>query len=172
MTERDLDMTTRYAAGETLDAIGKDHGVSRERVRQIVKKLGGADANHAREKRLEAGHAAHKAMLDQFVMRFRGIATDLAHKGYSRAKTVGRLKTFFPDIDALIADEALADSGIIFDKKTGDNTFSDALIVAGLWYLLGAEFSLAPDLNWAATNLDDELLEQQIGRASCRERVF
>jgi hypothetical protein len=36
--DRDLEMKRRYEGGETLDAIGKTYGITRERVRQILKK--------------------------------------------------------------------------------------------------------------------------------------
>lgn len=157
---RDLDMVTRYSTGETLDSIGQDYGITRERVRQIVKKLGGAGAIEARAKRQESGLAAQGATRLAFLDRFGEIAADLAGRGYSRPAVITRLTAVFPDIDSTVADDALAGSGIIFDKKSMENRFSDATIIAGLWYLLGSELSLAPDREWAAANLGDEAFDE------------
>jgi hypothetical protein len=37
-TDRSLDIYERYSVGETLEKIGKDYGISRERIRQILKR--------------------------------------------------------------------------------------------------------------------------------------
>ncbi len=37
-TDRAIDIYERYSNGETLESIGKDYGISRERIRQILKK--------------------------------------------------------------------------------------------------------------------------------------
>jgi hypothetical protein len=160
MQPRDHDMATRYSSGETLDSIGAEYGITRERVRQIVKKLGGAGASEARAKRQKSGLLAQGATRLAFLERFGGIAADLAARGYSRPSVIARLKAVFPDINTAVADDALAGSEIIFDKKSMENRFSDATIIAGLWYLLGSELSLAPDGEWAAANLGDEAFDE------------
>lgn len=58
--ERDAAMVARYAAGETLDAIGQSFGITRERVRQIIAKVGGASAEESRRKRLAAREETYK----------------------------------------------------------------------------------------------------------------
>ena len=42
--QRDAAMVARYSDGETLDAIGQSFGITRERVRQIITKVGGTSA--------------------------------------------------------------------------------------------------------------------------------
>lgn len=51
-------MAARYQAGETLAAIAARYGLTRERVRQILRKFGGPDADAARQARAEAQSAA------------------------------------------------------------------------------------------------------------------
>ena len=50
-TERNLDSLSARLAGMTLDQIGKEQGVTRERIRQIIKKL----LSRAEEHKEQAG---------------------------------------------------------------------------------------------------------------------
>lgn len=59
--ERTVVMAQRYAAGETLEAIGADHRLTRERVRQILKASGLVDAGQARAARCAAREAEDQA---------------------------------------------------------------------------------------------------------------
>lgn len=158
-TDRDRDVVARYADGETLDAIGQVYGITRERIRQIVKKSGGADAQQSRRARQAANEIALSSALEAFLDRFIDIATALAQNGYTRAQVVSRISTLFPDVDSGVADEALAQSRIIFDTSRGENVFSDAVLMAGLWYLLGSELSLSPDPEWAAVSLEQDVID-------------
>ncbi|WP_168625649.1 hypothetical protein [Cryobacterium sp. BB307] len=151
-------MLERYADGETLEAIAADNGMTRERVRQIVRALGGPAAEQSREKRRAAKESAESAARQEFLGRFEVAATSLAHRGFSRPETIARLKALFPEIVDQVADDALASSKIIFDRATADNRFSDAALMAGLWYLLASELSLAPDYMWAAMHLDEDVV--------------
>ena len=63
-------------------------------------------------------------------------------------------------LDAGLAEEAFRESDIVFDKLESDNIFSDEAIAAGVWYLVGAELGLAPDLERAAAKLSMELMSE------------
>src|SRR3990167_723925 len=56
------DMKARLLAGDTLESIGHSHGVTRERVRQIIVRLGVVNPRHAIA---EANRAAKQAELDR-----------------------------------------------------------------------------------------------------------
>lgn len=56
--ERDIDIVRRRAAGETLDVIGTSHGITRERVRQILIARGGPTADQLRAARLHLQNGA------------------------------------------------------------------------------------------------------------------
>ena len=58
--QRDAAMVERYSDGETLDAIGQSFGITRERVRQIIAKVGGTNAEESRKNRVAAREAATK----------------------------------------------------------------------------------------------------------------
>ena len=66
--QRNAQMVERYAAGETLESIGASYGVTRERVRQIVAKLGGATAEESRKHRLAARESASAAARAAFLL--------------------------------------------------------------------------------------------------------
>ena len=56
--QRDAAMVERYADGETLEAIGQSFSITRERVRQIIAKVGGTNAEESRKNRIAAREAA------------------------------------------------------------------------------------------------------------------
>lgn len=157
--QRNALMVARYVEGETLDAIGQDYGVTRERVRQIVSKVGGNMAADSRQKRIELRQAAAKAVADQFMASYGDIARAAAANGATRPETVARLGMMFPDLDTDLAEATLRDSDISFDKRSQE-TFSKAVLEAGLYYLVGSELGLAPDPHYAAAHLDLDLMTE------------
>ncbi|MEE1622407.1 sigma factor-like helix-turn-helix DNA-binding protein [Zafaria sp. J156] len=157
--ERNQQMLERYLDGETLAAIGEDYGVTRERVRQIVTKLGGPSAEESRAKRIAARQAAQQARLDDFMAEFGATARRLSANGHTRDQAIRRLALLNPSLDTALAEEALRQSTIVFDRYV-DNIFSDAVVEAGIWYLLGSEHGLAPDRAAATELLDLDLMEE------------
>lgn len=157
--ERNALMVSRYIQGETLDAIGQDYGVTRERVRQIVSKVGGNLAAESRQKRLELRQAEAKAMAEEFMATYGDIARAAAVNGATRVETVARLGLIFPDLDQELAEATLRDSDIRFNGHSHD-TFSKAVLEAGLYYLVGSELGLAPDPQFTAAHLDFDLMTE------------
>lgn len=157
--ERNALMVERYIEGETLDAIGQDYGVTRERVRQIVSKVGGNLAAESRQRRLELAQSAAKAAADQFMASYGDIARAAAVNGATRPETVARLGLMFPGLDTELAEATLRDSDISFDKRSRE-TFSKAVLEAGLYFLAGSELGLAPDPHFAAAHLDLDLMTE------------
>lgn len=157
--ERNALMVARYIEGETLDAIGQDYGVTRERVRQIVSKVGGNLAAESRQKRLALAQAAARAAAAQFMASYGDIARVAAGNGATRPETVARLGLMFPELDMDLAEATLRDSDISFDKRSQE-TFSKAVLEAGLYFLVGSELGLAPDPHFAAAHLDLDLMTE------------
>ncbi|WP_026556445.1 sigma factor-like helix-turn-helix DNA-binding protein [Arthrobacter sp. 35W] len=158
--ERNAVMVERYSDGETLDAIGQSFGVTRERVRQIISKLGGTNAEESRRKRLEARTVETQTARQLFMDRFGNLALQLANRGITRSDAIVKLKTVFPTIDVDLADDALRDSKIVFDKAPSEEIFSAEAIAAGIWYLLGSDLGLAPDFEYAVVCLDLALMDE------------
>ena len=59
------DMIARRSRGETLATIAEVHGVTRERVRQLIKKAGGPSAVVAQVAKSTARHRADQDLLEQ-----------------------------------------------------------------------------------------------------------
>lgn len=160
VSDRNQLILARYADGATLQEIGAELGVTRERVRQIVVKLGGADAEASRAARQAAKSAAAAQARDEFLASFHGVASELAHHGFTRAETICRLAVLYPAMDVVVADDALKASGIVFDQNNDVDIFSNVALEAGVWFLLGSELRLKPDPAWAAVHLPQELLDE------------
>lgn len=158
--QRDAAMVERYSDGETLDAIGQSFGITRERVRQIIAKVGGASAEESRKKRIAAREAAAKAASEAFLAQYGDLARQMAKRGVIRRDAVLKLQALYPAIDVGVAEDALRESSIVFDKSQIDDIFSKEAVAAGVWYLLGSELRLAPDREWAAVNLDLSLMSE------------
>ncbi|WP_430297739.1 sigma factor-like helix-turn-helix DNA-binding protein [Sinomonas sp. B1-1] len=156
--QRNQQMVERYAAGETLESIGSSFGVTRERVRQIVSKLGGTSAEESRKNRLAARESASAAARAAFLLEYGQLARRIAATGAPRAIAVERIRALYPSVDAGVAEEALRESDIVFDKLEGENIFSDEVVAAGVWYLLGSDLGLGPDLDGAAAELPLEVI--------------
>ena len=146
-------MVQRYIEGETLEAIGKDYGVTRERVRQIVTKVGGSMAAESRRRRMEIRQEESLAAAQAFMAVYGAVARTAAESGSTRSETILRLAILFPEMDKDLAESTLRDSNIRFDARAQD-IFSKAVVEAGLYYLVGAELGLAPDPHYAAANLE------------------
>lgn len=158
--QRDAAMVERYSDGETLDAIGQSFGLTRERVRQIVAKVGGTNAEESRLKRAAAREAATKAAREAFLLAYGALAREMAKRGVTRVDAVLKLQALYPGIDVDLAEDALKSSKTVFDKSHAEDIFSKEALAAGVWYLLGAELGLAPAPEWAAVNLDLSLMSE------------
>ncbi|WP_426989893.1 sigma factor-like helix-turn-helix DNA-binding protein [Pseudarthrobacter sp. Y6] len=158
--QRDAAMVERYSDGETLEAIGQSFGITRERVRQIIAKVGGTNAEESRKNRIAAREAATAAAHEAFLAEYGDLARQMAKRGVTRPDAVLKLQALYPAIDVDLAEEALRESSIVFDKSQIDDIFSKEAVAAGVWYLLGAELRLAPDPAWAVVNLDLSLMSE------------
>lgn len=158
--QRDAAMVERYADGETLDAIGQSFGITRERVRQIIAKVCGTNAEESRKNRTAAREAATRASHKAFLAEYGDLARQMAKQGVTRPDAVLKLQALYPAIDVDLAEEALKGSSIVFSKVQADDTFSKEALAAGIWFLLGSNLSLSPDREWAAVNLDLALMSE------------
>ncbi|MGX5716303.1 hypothetical protein [Arthrobacter sp. MAHUQ-56] len=158
--QRDAAMVERYADGETLDAIGQSFGIIRERVRQIIAKVGGTNAEESRRNRIAAREAATRAAHEAFLAEYGELARQMAKRGVTRPDAVLKLQALYPAIDVDLAEEALRTSDIVFSKSQPDDIFSKEAVAAGIWFLLGSNLNLGPDYGWAAVNLDLNLMSE------------
>ncbi|MFB8146639.1 sigma factor-like helix-turn-helix DNA-binding protein [Microbacterium sp. NPDC056003] len=160
LSERNARILDRYADGATLQEIAADVGLTREGVRQIVVKHGGADAEASRAARQAAKEAVVTQAREVFLASFAEIASELAHEGFTRPEAISRIKVLYPDIDVDVAEDALKASGILFDQNNDVDIFSNVALEAGVWFLLGSELRLKPDPAWAAVYLPQDLLDE------------
>lgn len=177
--ERDRDMVARRAAGESLDSIGSSYGVSRERVRQIIQKVGGPSAKQAHNAAAKVKAAAKQVEREMFASQYLSVARDLASKGQSLRNVVARLKAIDPKVDEELAGSVLRDARIVFSQDWSEDFLSDNALVAAVWFAFGLDYQIPPDAALAAATLDEAtirdvsaaLMEQGVDDVE-RARVF
>ena len=101
-----------------------------------------------------------RAASDAFLAEYGDLARRVARKGVSRPDVISKLHALYPTLDVDLAEDALRESNIVFDKIQIDDIFSKEAVTAGVWYLLGSELRLAPDPEWAVENLDLSLISE------------
>lgn len=85
-------MVARYADGETLDAIGQSFGLTRERVRQIITKVGGTNAEESRRKRMATRETDVKSANETFLAEYGDLSHQMAKKGITRQEAIHKLQ--------------------------------------------------------------------------------
>jgi len=153
--ERDRDMVARRAAGESLDSIGSSYGVSRERVRQIIQKVGGPSAKRAHIAAANVKAAAKQVERDMFASQYLAVARDLASRGQSLRNVVARLKAIDPKVDEELASSVLRDARIVFSQDWSEDFLSDSALVAAVWFAFGLDYQIPPDAALAVATLDE-----------------
>ncbi|MBH0117000.1 hypothetical protein I6E52_09095 [Salinibacterium sp. NG253] len=151
---RERDIIARRAAGETLESIGASYGVTRERVRQIIKKAGGPSSKQSHQAAAEARETAHQLQRDAFTAEYLPIARELASKGESLRSVVARLKTIEPSIDEVLASSVLRASRIVFRQDWSEDFITDHSLVAAVWFIFGVDYQIPPDTALAVATLD------------------
>lgn len=148
-------MVARREAGESLDSIGSSYGVSRERVRQILQKVGGPTAKQAHTAAANAKAVEKQIQRGRFAERYLEVARGLASKGHSLRTVVARLKAIDPSIDEDLASSVLRDARIVFSQDWSEDFLSDTALVAAVLFAFGLDYQIPPDAALAAAALDE-----------------
>jgi hypothetical protein len=123
-------MAERYAAGATLAAIAADYGLTRERVRQILRRHGGPDAQAARHARDDARTAADDQLRSD-------ILTSLDKRpGQARGDVAAHFSIPEHEVSRLLGDAA---SRLLIRRQPVESQFADAEICDLLAYIAQEE---------------------------------
>jgi hypothetical protein len=129
-------------------------GVSKQRVHQIIRRLGGADADTARAVRREVREEQQDVLVRDFLEQYQDIIADLAASGSSRADIEARFTFLLPDIPIAIIHDGLARAEVIFDVNVQEYAFPTAAIESAVWYALARSLDLSMDLSLAIHQID------------------
>jgi DNA-binding CsgD family transcriptional regulator len=135
--QKQIEMVRRRSEGQTLEQISQHFGVSRERVRQILRQAGGPSANDLRERRAAEREAA------EVVDRERLIVLLESEPGLSMQEVSERLELRVTDIRRLAPSHArrlIADYGV---TKSSTQRWSDADILGAIQHASTYEFPLS-----------------------------
>jgi transposase len=118
LSERNSDIVARYTAGATLETIGREYEISRERVRQIVKKAGVGTYGRsvAARRRWEAEHG------------------DTINATFTRTRSVAATINAHPDVPAVWIKRLLRPRSheSVHARATAPKIWSDTEIFAAL----------------------------------------
>ncbi|MER6572547.1 sigma factor-like helix-turn-helix DNA-binding protein [Streptomyces sp. NPDC001093] len=168
---RDMEMCKMYAAGRTLQEIGDQYGVTRERARQIISRRSDAvSASTARNARREARAEELTSQVGEFLAAHQVGIVKLAEEGVSRSDVEARFALLYPEVPAAVVREAIAEAKVLFDVDVQEFAFSLTAIEGAVWYALARERGLGADRLGAAQKMDLDELEGT-GQVLLREGV-
>jgi hypothetical protein len=153
-SDRDEAICAAYGAGRTYQDIADEHGISRQRVQQIVGKLGKVDAATSREKRRTLRDEALQERVQEFVSRHGEAVQMLAAAGETRADVAARVLLLRPDLTPEFVNTAIRACSTIFDPKVQEVAFPQSVIGDAVWYAVAVDRDLEPDPVAALSALD------------------
>jgi hypothetical protein len=156
---RDQQIVILYAGGVPMSELASKYGLSRQRTRQIIRRLGGVEAEAARAVRRGLRSEQHRAQVQAFLDQFHGVIVDLASSGSTRTDIEGRFSLLLPDVQAAVIQDSLTRADVIFDVNVQEYVFPTAAIEAAVWYVLACDLNLKADLISALRRID--LVEAQ-----------
>ncbi|MBO1336325.1 sigma factor-like helix-turn-helix DNA-binding protein [Streptomyces sp. VRA16 Mangrove soil] len=169
--ERNQAMADLYEQGRTLQEIGEQFGVTRERVRQILVHLGTAvTAVEARGARREARAEELSVQVKEFLEVHRAAIVAMSEGGAKRSDVEARYALLFPEIPAAVVREAVTEAGVLFDVDVQEFAFAQCAIEAAVWYVLARDLGLAADRARAVHEMDLDEMEG-VGSLLLREGV-
>jgi predicted DNA-binding protein YlxM (UPF0122 family) len=151
---RDQQIAALYATGTTMPDLAAQFGVSRQRIHQIIRRLGGADADAARAVRREVREEQQNTLVQAFLEEYQDIIADLAATGSARADIEARFALLLPQIPTAVIREGLTRAEVIFDVNVQEYTFPTAAIESAVWYALARSLELGSDLSVAIHQID------------------
>jgi hypothetical protein len=153
-SERDLAIVEMYALGETSADIGNKLGISRQRVHQILGRIGAVTAEDARRVRSEVRATELSEAVSQFLREYGSVLKKLAALGIPRAEVESRFGLVLPALPAAIVREGLSKAGILFNVDVQEYTFSNSVIEGAVWFILSRELELDVDPVAAVSQID------------------
>lgn len=121
----------------TYEEIGARFGVTRERARQIIRQKGGKAASSVRKNRHEKKIEAAEADVQELYQRAASVIEKLYLDGRTKAETASVIRGVFPGYADEVVDEALRVSGFVFAQAKQAPQFSDDLVRAAVYFVLG-----------------------------------
>lgn len=128
----------------TLDEIGARVGLTRERIRQLLKQLGAPSAAETRAKRQQRAlevdgkaMAAAQAVISDDVARY-------SEQGLSKQATIERLVVRHPDLSEEIIERVVRRLPVAFVPGEVHNLFPQEALSAAVWYAIGVDHQVRP----------------------------
>jgi hypothetical protein len=152
----------------TLDAIGQEFGLTRERVRQLLREMGASPSMNVRHAR-----AAKKAESNRnAVVDFQAQIMELLQTLQAQDETIMgvrlKLTTAYPDVDPQIVYAAIRRSKLVFRKTPATHHFSEEGVRAGVWYALAVKYGGEATKTQAAALLPASLVDELSGTLSAQ----
>ena len=131
-------MCDLYEEGLTLQAIGDIYGLTRERVRQLIKKVGGPSSDLSRSRRIEDRGTPNRGRGRTVPHLYRDRILGEAAQGTTRSQIESLILAVEPRLNREVLQRGIERSGAEFDKGFRDDLyFSDAVVIETVWFIAG-----------------------------------
>ncbi len=151
---RDKRIVALYAGGASMQELATKYGLSRQRVHQIIRRLGGAEAEAARAVRRGLRDEQQSARVQAFLDQYQDVIVELATSGCARAEIEGRFSLLVSDSPASVVRDSLTKADVIFDVNIQEYAFPTVAIESAVWYVLARSLNLKADLISALRRID------------------
>lgn len=135
---RNQEILSKWNAGNTtLESLGQEHGITRERVRQIVSTLGGANSKVVRSMRSEKRSAQISAQANDFLVDNKALLKKLQGQGRTGTQVRESLEIMYPDVSPIVIERAIKNSRLVYKQSDVAPLFTDDAIRVAVWHAIG-----------------------------------
>jgi len=161
--DRDSEMKVLWESQSlTLEEIGSRFGLTRERVRQVLRELGADTSSEVRGRRRENKERDANALSRKILGESIEVLSTLYDVGATKNHAVLLLSAFYPDLTRDQVEDAVERSSLRFHQEKVAPRFSEEFLTAGVHYILGIRDELTASRNEVARLIPARLLEEMI----------
>lgn len=142
----------------TLEAIGQKFGITRERVRQILREAGADASKNIRAQRRDVKAEEFSAEVVALLEKVRDSLKYMQEQGHSTPEVRVKLRAMYPSASDEVIDSVIRRSKIVFLKGEKTFHFTEDAVRACVWHAIGHEHDVTATRDQAIAVLEPALV--------------